>query len=118
MDLAIFADHLRALRRLVGGARNLVYGRRGAHAPIRQIFFDLPRKRQLRIQPGAVQIASTQLVFAQDRERRLDPTGAAVETADHVAAARVVLKLDEHGTAIRSFGENLNFASATKPRES
>jgi hypothetical protein len=50
---------------------------------------DLRRKRKLRVQPGPVPLASAQLVFRDDRERRRDPAGSTVVGPDADATVRV-----------------------------
>src|SRR5688572_23094007 len=85
-----------------------------ANAKLRQGFFYLRRKRQLRVEPCAIQLASTQDVLRDDGERRRYPTATAIEHADGVLSVDLLRKLDDRGPLIRRFREDLNCTAAAE----
>src|SRR5262249_27493450 len=60
----------------------------------------LRRKRQLRLEACAIQLAADQLVLAEQATRRLDPAGPAIERPAARGALRVLVG-DEDGALVR-----------------
>src|SRR6185369_14177127 len=85
-----------------------------ANAPTAERCLDLPGERQQRIEPGAVEFASGQVVGREQTARGFDPTGAAVVGAGAVAALRVIFEGDLRGALIRGLRENLKRTAAAE----
>src|SRR5204863_4613495 len=92
-DMALTAGRALHQRRLAGWRRKVGDGGGRPAFQIRQNGLDLTRERQLRVDPGAIEIAADQLKLTDHVERRAYPAGAAVVGADLIAA--VGFRLEE-----------------------
>src|SRR5580765_6208272 len=93
----------------------VVDGRRWTNAQLRERLSDLRGKRKLRVQSRAVPLASAQLVFPDDRERRRNPAGSAVVRPDAVATVWIFRKTDVCGAFVWSSSRHFHDAAATEP---
>src|SRR5262249_59908204 len=81
---------------------------------VRQDALDLRRERQLCIEPGTVELASAQLVLAEDRERRLNPAGVAVEAPDTRVATPGLRELDDRAAPVGCLRVDVHGAAAAE----
>src|SRR6185503_64259 len=78
---------------------------------------DLSRKRQLRVHPGAVEIAPDQLKLADDVQRRAHPARGAVIGANLIAAVGLRLEENDRRPFVRRLRDDLDAAAAPEAAE-
>src|SRR5207249_5694935 len=89
--------------------------RRRTDAHIRERLLDLRREGQHRVQSRAVPLASRQLVFRDDGERRGDPAGSAIVGPDADAAVWIFGEADVRRALIGRLSRNFDDTAAAEP---